>query len=188
MRLTDNTQRYGLISILFHWVMAVLIIGLFLLGDFMVGLDYYHPWYLQAPDLHRSLGIVTAVLLLCRWLWRRFNPLPRILGSAWEQTLARQVHGFFYILITGVVISGYLISTADGQGIEVFSWFELPALFTGPDNQEDIAGLVHEWLAWILMALILLHSAAALKHHFIDADRTLLSMLQPGGDTLNKED
>ncbi len=61
--LRNSTQGYGLVAILLHWSMAVLIIGLYLLGDWMVDLDYYHPWYLEAPDLHRGLGVVTALLL-----------------------------------------------------------------------------------------------------------------------------
>jgi len=74
------------------------------------------------------------------------------------------------------MLSGYLISTADGRPISVFGWFEVPALLTSIPNQEDVAGLVHEYLAWGLVILAGLHGLAALKHHFIDRDPTLLRM------------
>jgi cytochrome b561 len=78
------------------------------------------------------------------------------------------------------MLSGYLISTADGRAIDVFNLFSVPALVSGFDNQEDIAGLVHQIIAYSLIALVVLHALAALKHHFIDRDRTLKRMLNPG--------
>ncbi|MOA52423.1 hypothetical protein D3C78_1757160 [compost metagenome] len=75
------------------------------------------------------------------------------------------------------MFSGYLISTADGRGIEVFGWFTVPATLSGIDGQEDIAGVVHLWLAWGLIGMAALHALAALKHHFIDRDATLSQML-----------
>ena len=180
MPLRNDPKRYGLVSILLHWTMAALIIGLFFLGEYMVDLDYYHPWYQKAPDLHRSLGFLVAALLLPRWIWRLINPLPVIEGKPWEQRTAVWVHRLFYVLIAGAVISGYLISTADGQGIDVFGWLDIPAVFYGAENQEDIAGELHEVLTHILFLLALLHGLAALKHHFIDRDPTLRRMLGPG--------
>ncbi len=73
--------------------------------------------------------------------------------------------------------SGYLISTADGRPLEVFGLFEIPALISGIDGQEDRAGEIHLALAYSLMGLTGLHAVAALKHHFIDKDRTLLRIL-----------
>ncbi|HEB98684.1 MAG TPA: cytochrome b [Thiotrichales bacterium] len=177
MRLRNDPQGYGLVSVGLHWLMAALVIGLFLLGEYMVDLDYYHPWYQKAPDLHRSLGVITAGLLLLRFAWRLANPLPEILGAPWERRLARWVHRLFYILIAAVVTSGYLITTADGQAVAVFGLFEIPATLYGLENQEDVAGAIHDWLASLLMVLAALHGLAALKHHFIDRDPTLLRML-----------
>lgn len=175
--LLNNLNRYGLVSVLLHWGMAVLIIGLFLLGKYMVDLDYYDPWYRKAPDLHRSIGVIVAGLMLFRLGWRLANVRPTEIGKSWERTIATWVHRIFYLLIAGIVVSGYLITTADGQGVFVFNWFEIPAAFNGFENQEDIAGEVHEWLTNSLIALVMLHALAALKHHFIDRDSTLRRML-----------
>lgn len=181
MRLRNDLQGYGLVSVLLHWIMAVVIIGLFALGKYMVDLDYYHPWYQKAPDLHRGLGVIVAALFLFRLGWRLSNPHPEIVGKPWERRAAVWVHRLFYALIAAIVVSGYLITTADGQAVSVFGWFEIPATIYGFDNQEDIAGVVHEWLANGLIALAVLHSLAALKHHFIDRDPTLRRMLGLGG-------
>jgi len=75
-----------------------------------------------------------------------------------------------------ILISGYLIPTANLQGIDVFNWLTVPALTTLSAQQTDIAGKVHQWFAWGLLALVILHIAAALKHHFINKDNTLRKM------------
>ena len=75
------------------------------------------------------------------------------------------------------MIAGYLISTADGRAIEVFGWFQVPATLYDLPEQEDIAGEIHELIAWALILLAGVHALAALKHHFINRDTTLLKML-----------
>jgi cytochrome b561 len=177
--LKNDPGRYGLVSIALHWLMALLIFGLYFLGEYMVDLDYYDPWYIRAPDLHRSLGILVAVLLVLRLVWRRLNPRPPAEGRAWERRIAACMHGLLYVLIGMAALSGYLISTGDGQGVPVFGLIEVPALSDGFHNQEDIAGRIHEFTTHALFLLALLHGLAALKHHFFDRDRTLRRMLWP---------
>ena len=82
-----------------------------------------------------------------------------------------------YLILFAIIISGYLISTADGQPISVFDWFSVPAVSQGKGNKLDLAGDVHLYLAWAVVVLSLLHAAGALKHHFIDKDITLKRML-----------
>ena len=88
---------------------------------------------------------------------------------------ANAVHWGFYPLLFALMVSGYLISTSDGRPIAVFDWFSVPALFARK-GMEDTAGEVHEWLAYITIALVVLHAAASLKHHFIDRNRVLTRM------------
>jgi len=176
MHWRNTNHRYGLISIALHWVMAILVIALFALGKYMITLDYYHPMYLALPEWHRGLGVLTALLLVMRLLWRWSNPLPDLSGRPWEKPLARLVHRLFYVLLLAIVISGYLISTADGHALAVFGWFDIPALTRGA-NLEDRAGAVHNFLAWLLAFMLAMHVGGALKHHFIDKDATLMRML-----------
>ncbi|MFK5948701.1 MAG: cytochrome b [Methylococcales bacterium] len=177
MQLVNNIKGYGFIAIFLHWLMAILIIGLFVLGEYMVDLTYYDAWYIKAPDLHRSTGILLGGLLLFRLVWRLMNTYPDGIGKAWEQWVAIAVHRSFYLLLVVIVVSGYLISTADGQAIAVFDFFTVPATVYGLENQADIAGEVHEWSTHIMIILLVLHSLAALKHHFINHDATLRRIL-----------
>lgn len=177
MQLRNTSQRYGKVARLLHWSMAILIIFLFALGTYMMGLGYYDSWYQKAPNLHLSLGVVSAVLLVLRFGWRLSNTQPDGLGEAWEQRAALWAHRLFYLLISAIIISGYLITTADGQGVYFFGWFEIPATVYGHENQEDVAGNIHDWLSLLLMAMVALHTLATLKHHFINHDATLSRIL-----------
>ena len=78
-----------------------------------------------------------------------------------------------------IFFSGYLISTADGRAIPVFEVFHVPALTYAIDNQEDIAGDIHQYLVYLLIAMVSLHALAAIKHQFINKDGTLMRMIKP---------
>ena len=74
-------------------------------------------------------------------------------------------------------LTGYAISTSEGRGVNVFGWFELPAWLPRSEMLRELATTTHEWLAYITAAVIVIHAAAALKHHFVDRDDTLKRML-----------
>jgi len=160
-----------------HWLMALLIPALFGLGLWMTGLDYYSQWYKSAPDLHKSIGVLLALLLLLRWLALLWLGKPAGQGPRLQQNIAKLVHGLIYLLLFSIVVTGYLISTEDGRPIVVFAMLELPSLGKLFENQADIAGAWHYYLAWTLIGLVLLHALAALKHHFIDKDETFIRMI-----------
>ncbi|WP_312955627.1 cytochrome b [Pseudomonas songnenensis] len=179
MRWRNSSTHYGLTSIVLHWLVAAAVFGLFGLGYWMVGLTYYSSWYRTAPDLHKSIGLVLFLVMLVRVLWRFLSPAPGPLASQGRltQAAAKLGHSVLYLGLFLVMMSGYLISTADGRAISVFGLFDVPALITSIPNQADTAGLVHEYAAWALVILAVLHALAALKHHFIDRDATLRRML-----------
>ena len=176
MLIRDTSAGYGLVTRFTHWVMAVGIIGLFVLGLWMVTLDYYSPYYSSAPHIHRSIGMLLLIWLVIRFGWRLANPKPDESElSPFERTAARIVHWGFYPLLLALMVSGYFISTADGRPIEVFDWFSVPALVK-QKGLEDTAGFVHEILAYVTIAVVAVHAAASLKHHFIDRNRILTRM------------
>lgn len=179
MQLRNSSSRYGWVSIMLHWGVALAVFGLFALGLWMVGLDYYSTWRKEAPDLHKSIGLTLFAVMLLRALWRFISPPPPALVSYGRLTRlgATLGHGFLYFSLFAVMIAGYLISTADGVGIPVFGLFEIPALISGLTDQADVAGAVHLYLAWVLVIFSGLHALVALKHHFIDRDATLSRML-----------
>ncbi|MDT8386028.1 MAG: cytochrome b [Thiogranum sp.] len=173
----NTDDSYGRISISLHWLIAVAVIGLFALGLWMVELDYYDPWYQRAPELHKSAGVLLFGLVLLRLVWHYSNPRPRPVGSRWESRAATLAHASLNLLLLATLVSGYLISTADGRPIDVFGLFQVPATLAGLQNQADLAGKIHELLSFILIGLAGLHALAALKHHFINHDATLRRML-----------
>ena len=177
--LRNTADRFGIVNILVHWVVAISIIAMFCFGWWMVDLDYYHAWYKKGPDLHRSIGVVILAVMLLRLGWRLFNPPPAPLKhlKPWERISASIIHWAFYLLVPCIAISGYLITTADGRGLLVFNWLEIPALITSIEQQEDVAGDIHWYLAITIISLATLHMLAALKHHLIDKDQTLKRML-----------
>lgn len=177
----DSEQSYGWVAILLHWVVALGVIGLFALGVWMVGLTYYDPWYNRAPDWHRSVGMLLLGVLLLRFAWRLWlpRPAPEPEHKPWERVLGRAAHGLLNLLTLVVIVAGFLISSADGRPVAVFDWFSVPAPFDGFEQQESVAGDWHRWLAYVLIGLAALHALAALKHHFVDCDRTLRRMLWP---------
>lgn len=179
MQLGNNHQHFGLVTIILHWLIAVLTISLFFIGVWMVELDYYDRWYQQVPWWHKGLGVVTVVLIICRWIWQLFTPVPLALASVakWQQMVAHLVHFLMNILIIIIGLSGYLIVTAKGQALSVFDWITIPAVISGIDNLEDMSGDIHYLLAYLLMMLVALHILAALSHHFIYKDKTLQRML-----------
>ncbi|PCF94900.1 cytochrome b [Vreelandella nigrificans] len=175
-----NTQHgWGVISILFHWLSAVTIIGLFILGWWMTGLGYYDPWYNQGPWIHRSIGVLLLLATALRLFWRLVQPTPKAEGSRIEKVAAHMGHIALYALLLVVLVSGYLISTANGRGISVFGWFEMPAVLHGLPNQASLAGDIHWYSALALMLLAAGHALAAFKHHWFDRHSTLVRMVKP---------
>lgn len=181
MKLFNSRVGYGWVSITLHWLMAVSLIAMYFLGDYMVDLEYYDAWYHQAPELHKEIGVVLGFLIMFRLLWNLLQrkPMPLDEDKKSMNFIAKTIHYVFYVLVISLVISGYLISTAKGQGIDVFGLFEFPALLSDNKDRGEIAGDIHELVALIFMILVALHALAALLHHFVLKDKTLKRMLTP---------
>lgn len=175
-----NTQsQFGWVAISIHWVLAILIIGLYFLGDYMIDLGYYDQWYTLAPKIHEAVGILVLALMVFRIYWKHTNttPTPPETNSPLVNLASKIAHSVIYLLTFVILISGLLISFAGGQGLEIFNWFTIPGPAELFENQASEAGEIHEIAALVLMALVALHALAALKHHFIDKDTTLSNML-----------
>ncbi len=175
--LRNSEHTYGQVAIVLHWGMAIAIFAMFALGLWMVDLSYYDAWYHRAPALHKAIGILLLITLLFRLIWRLTNPVPHIMGPSWERCAALAVHRMHYVLLFALMLSGYLIPTAKGAGIDVFGWFTVPATLSFDRQAADMIGDLHRWLAWSAIGLAAMHTLAALKHHFIDRDATLTRML-----------
>ena len=177
--LKNTRESFGWVSISLHWIMAIALIAMYFLGDYMVGLEYYDSWYHRAPEIHKEIGVLLGFVMILRLLWNSLQskPIPLGEGNPRLKLMAKLAHSALYALVFLLVISGYLISTAKGQGIDVFGWFEVPALLPDDKDRGELAGDIHEITGVVFMLLIALHAIAALLHHFVFKDRTLRRML-----------
>lgn len=178
MSIKNSSEHYGWLSIALHWLMAIGLIGLYFLGIYMVGLGYYDPGYNTAPALHKSIGIVLTALLFIRlaWIYSHSKPEP-IETKQILRLLAILAHLSLYFITLLLIISGYLISTAKGQGIDIFSIFQMPVLYTVTIEQSEFLGKAHDVLATVFIIMVALHTSAALAHHFYFKDNTLKRIL-----------
>jgi len=178
--LKDSSNGYGLVSILIHWISAVLILFLFGLGVYMVDLTYYDDWYHKGPELHVSLGLLVLLIMLVRIVWRIINPTPIDLpAKPVQQKTAKLVKLALYLFIFVVITSGYLITTAEGQAASMFNIIKFPVITQLSSANVDLAGEIHEYFAWAIIALVVLHALGALFHHLVMRDRTLVRIFKP---------
>jgi len=177
----QKMTRDGLpwLTILLHWGVGMVVLVLFFLGIWMVGLDYYHPWYYQGPWWHKGLGVVLLVWLLCQSLWQfyRVPAVSLLKRGSWQARLSTMMHVALLLLSYLLVLSGYFIVSGQGRGLAVFDWFNLPAVVELNDMAMQWFGEFHCYAAYILIFLVGLHVFAALKHHFFDKDAVLSQML-----------
>jgi cytochrome b561 len=171
-------NKYPLVTRLLHWITAVLVVGLFLSGWYMVQLDYYSPWYQKLPEWHIAAGL----LLIFLWLLvliRLFLPKTQFNQNhaKFERVFSILVKWLFYLLVSLMLISGYLITTADGDGFVLFNLIKIPAISHFSATQIDNLGLIHEYTSYTIMVLLGFHVLGAFKHHLIDRDETLKRML-----------
>jgi cytochrome b561 len=203
-----GTSRYSLVSIVLHWAIALAIAG-------MIGLGWWMTDAIKDPaqasaafkayQLHKSIGLTILVLSLVRLAWRfthSFPPLPAHMPG-WEQAAARASHLLLYAVMLLMPLTGWLYVSAGWNStmnmpfaaptiwFGQFEWPHLPGLADASDaTRSNVAGAamaVHANLAWGAVALIALHAAAALKHHFLDRDSVLASMvplLRPRAPTI----
>ena len=177
-----NTERaYGSIAKGFHWIVAILVLGLLALGLYMVRLDP-GPALFQLYALHKSIGIVVLALAVLRVAWRLSNIHPISLPNhrAWEKLIARISHALLYLALFVMPLSGWVMSSAKGFSVGVFGLFTLPDLVRPSEALAQQAVIIHEIAAYTLIGVIGLHVAGALKHHVLDRDNTLKRMLPFG--------
>ena len=175
----DVEPRYDNVAIGFHWLLALLLVGAFAVGSYMSDL----PFSIQRVKLfnwHKWAGMTILALTLLRVLWRLSHaPPPDAPAPPWQQRAASLTHAAIYLLCLAVPLVGWAYSSAVGVPIVWFGVLPLPDLLAKDKALADAIKPWHAALAYALAALVLLHVAAALKHHFVDGDG-LLARMRPG--------
>ncbi|HEX5363790.1 MAG TPA: cytochrome b [Gallionella sp.] len=173
--------RYSNTAIALHWLMALLIFAAFPLGLYMHDLPL-SPTKLQLYSYHKWIGITVLLLAVFRVMWRATHTPPALPDSLprWQQLASHATHQFLYVLIFAVPLSGWLMSSAKGFKTLWFGVLPLPDLVGKDKALGELLGNLHASLNYLLLAMVVLHVAAALKHRLIDRDDVMNRMLPTG--------
>lgn len=176
--MSDSVVRYDRVHIALHWLIAAMIITMIVLGLFMVQLPKQSElppgeesvrafWFL----FHKSLGMTVAMFIVLRVAWRlthKAPPLPDYLPK-WQKQVSRLSHGLLYVLMLAIPMTGYMQSMYSEYDTK-FWGLVLPRLAEADDSQRALFSEIHEILAFTLIAVLLVHIAAAIKHRLAGND------------------
>jgi cytochrome b561 len=177
---TAVTARYGAVAIALHWAVAAALFVTFPLGLYMADLPL-SPRKLVLVSYHKWIGVTVFALMSLRLAWRLAHRPPRLPPTmpAWQRRAAMLAHWSLYALLLAIPLSGWLYSSAVGVPTVYLGIWPLPDLVGKDMALADTLKLAHASLNFALLALVVAHVAAALKHHFVDRDGLLARML-PG--------
>lgn len=187
-------ERYHVLSMSLHWLMAALILTNIFIGqeaeEIKTALD------ISLFQLHKSLGITVLLLTLAR-IALRFTiktPAPPSSMKAWEVKVLKAVHGLFYLLMIGLPLTGWLLVSLSPYKIPtvlfgVLPWPHLPVegMTADPKEWMEVIGGVHGAMSKTMFVLFILHVGAALKHHFKVKDDVLFRMFPAGFEGVLKK-
>ena len=165
-----------------HWLMATIFILTWLLGFYsfnFVSYDDRPVLKVLAIDLHKNIATTVFFLLCLRVLWRYTHPAPALPEEmpAHLKKISHAVHIVLYMLLLLVPLSGCFYSSVTGHPLPILYLTELSLFAREIPALEPVAEYSHITLTFFAGALVALHIAAALKHHFIDKDEVLLQMI-----------
>lgn len=174
--MTAPVQRFNLLGRLLHWLMALLVLTMLLLGVGMM--STVSPRFSELFGWHRSIGAVVLVLVAIRLINRLLRgapPLPDGLPR-WQKAAAKGSHVALYLLMFAIPLAGWAALSAGAYPVVIFGVVELPPVVDHSDRLFTILRTAHIWLAFALFSVWLLHFAAALFHRLIRRDTVLQSM------------
>jgi cytochrome b561 len=178
MQWRNSPDRWGVVAQTLHWSIALLVIALALVGLLMQEMPN-SPDKLKVYALHKSVGLTVLLLVVLRLAWRLFNrrPLHPPHMPAWQRRLAASTHGLLYVLLFAMPLSGWLYNSASNFPLRWFNLVRIPALVEPDRELKALALTLHSGGFYVLAVLFAVHLAGALKHHYLDRDRTLVAML-----------
>jgi cytochrome b561 len=178
MHIHNTPTSYGIVAKSLHWILAILIIGAWIVGDYAADLPNDAPNKFQLYDLHKSVGMVILMLVIIRLSWRLYDG-KAVASEAKNKIImlaARTVHFLLYVFMFVQPLTGWAMSSAAGYAPNFFGLFTFPALVAQNPEMVHQWSELHEISAYILLGLFTLHVAGALFHHFVLKDNTLRKM------------
>lgn len=183
MRIRSSSQTYGAVAIGLHWAIVVLVAACWVTGQFGEALP--RSQHKAALFVHISLGVAALGLTLVRLIWRLIDtppaPEPTTLGSpsltVWATRAGQAMHLLMYVLLLAIPVFGIVTQFGRGNALPLFGLIDIASPWVGDRAFAHSMKEVHEVLANAMLALVGLHAAAALVHHYALHDRTLLRMV-----------
>ena len=181
-------SRYTAVARALHWLMAVGLTAMVVLGLIMVHGGVARMTQFKLYQLHKSIGITILILAVLRLLWRLTHRPPALPAEMppLEKGAAHGAHVILYILMIGMPLVGWIMVSVSPFNLPtvlfgLVPWPHLPGLSSLANKPywEGVAKTVHAYGAYVLIALVLVHVAAALRHHIVLRDDILARML-PG--------
>lgn len=178
MSLTNTRVAYGWVAIALHWISAVGVVALYLLGEQMEEAPD-RAAKLVAQNLHVSVGVLLFTFLAARLLWSFSQTHPESLErNRWLRMAGVAVHLLFLLMILLLLVTGPMAVWSAARPVQVFDLFAIPSPFSARiDWLHEAAEWVHGAASKLFWPLIVLHVGGALKHLVIDHDATLRRML-----------
>ena len=179
--MNPNPGQYTPVAKALHWLLALGIIGVFCVGVYMHDLPF-SPQRLKLFNWHKWAGVTILALSAIRLLWRlTHRPPADVPMPAWQRIAAHGTHFLLYVLFFAVPLVGWAYSSSAGFPIVLFGVLQLPD-FVAPDKAlSEAIKPWHGYLAYAMATLVVLHTAGALKHQFVDRDGLLSRMLPSRG-------
>ncbi|MFN3594607.1 MAG: cytochrome b [Thiobacillaceae bacterium] len=172
------SSAYTRTAIALHWLVAVLILAALPLGLTMTEMPL-SPQKLKFYAWHKWLGVTVFLLVVLRLAWRATHQPPPLPASlpAWQRSAANVTHWLMYALMLAIPLSGWLMSSAKGFQTVYLGLIPIPDLLAKDEALGNRLDTGHTVLAYSLVVLLVVHVAAAFKHHWVDRDDVLTRML-----------
>jgi cytochrome b561 len=170
--------RYTGTAIALHWIAALLILANLAFGLYVSGLAV-SPAKLRFISWHKWIGVTVFILAATRLAWRLRHPAPvlPLTMPDWEKRAAQASHVLLYVLFFSAPLTGWLYSSAAGFQTVYLGMIPIPDLLSKDREVADVLKVVHRWINYSMAGLIVVHTAAAIKHHVHDRDDVLVRMI-----------
>ncbi len=177
MQIRNTPEKYGIVAKSLHWVVGILIILAWIVGDYAMDLPKGDPSIHPLLDLHKSVGMVILMLVIIRLSWRLYDGSPQFFRiNPYQAVAAKTVHYLLYLMMFLQPLTGWAMSSSAGYTPTLFGLFTFPALVPVDPSMTGTYFALHNSGAMVMLTLFILHVGGALFHHFVLKDNTLRRM------------
>ena len=178
MHIRNTREEYGRLTKVLHWLIAIIVIVLIAIGWYTSGLSNESVLYWRLLDLHELVGLTLLLLFPLKLVWMVISPNPDYLPTLamWERGAATTERWLLIVAILLIPLSGFFYVATNGEDVSLYGLITIPDLGQLDERLRDRLSDVHYYGSYSCAVLVVIHSLAAFKHHWIDRDATLRRM------------